>query len=471
MTRILMLFLMAMPLLMAAASDTTLEPLASDAFIPEELPKTGYYKDVYKDPITDVEIMKYCIRAPDVLPDRRRLILIVDFHGCGGNEESFKWTKTNYPGIDDSNIMWLGMKAMGRCWADGDHDRITKCLKWVIARYPVDERRIIFKGFSSGAFLQRSYGARRQDLVAGIIQYAGGGPVPAYGKDSEQQGTEFYLTCGEKDDIFNRTMKGEMKSLNATGHRYVYRFWDQHDHTSHFNQNDPEVSAVSEDVIHWLLNLRHKTRGLYAEQLAFLKMAHKMDPSEFWNDQADVKELIRIGGREAGAIVLQGLKSKEAAIQAAAIDACLHVNMGKSVTTMLAKLYFKSKDEHIRKACGEVLCRLVHWRHATAQLALCEKIQDKKSSAAEKVQAIGGIKRCVEYQLFGTYRADLPLFKALVVALQDAEREVRTAAFDALKPCHDDAFGFDPALDKKENKAAIRAWMKWFGDFVEQHKS
>ena len=162
-----------------AAQDLSLSPLGSDAFLPEDMPRTGYYTDVFKDPETDNDLIRYCIKTPDKLPDRRTLVLIADFHGCGGNEESFKWVKTNYPGIDENNLMWIGMKAQGRCWEANDHERISKCLAWAIRSYPVDERRIFFRGYSSGAFLQKSYGAKRQDLVAGIIQYAGGGNIQA----------------------------------------------------------------------------------------------------------------------------------------------------------------------------------------------------------------------------------------------------------------------------------------------------
>ncbi|NRA39123.1 MAG: hypothetical protein HRU15_13345 [Planctomycetes bacterium] len=464
---ILLIIIISQTYLYTAVS-IDLQPLASDVFIPENMPKTGYFTGSYDDPETNTQIIKYCIKTPDRLPDRRTLVLIADFHGCGGNEESFKWTKQNYPEIDEKNLMWVGMKAQDRCWSGGDHDRITQCLDWVIKSYPIDERRIIFRGYSSGAFLQKSYGAKRQDLVCGIIQYAGGGGIPSYSKDPENMATEFYLACGEKDKFFDSAFKSEIKSLQSSKYRFIARSWDQHDHTSHFDKNDPQVAAVSQEVFHWLWSLRHKTRGLYKENIDFLKGLKKKEHSEIWNKQATVDEIVRIGGIEAGGFVIDAMKSKDDTIVLKAIASCMRVNYSNAVTTTLGKLYFKSKSETVRQAAATALCRLAQWRHKPAQLALNAKIMDKKATESDKLLAIKGIAACIDFQLFGTYATDFDLYKSLIFALNDASESVRNAAFSTIKKCNKDDFAYTAQQDKKTRKKSLRAWQNWFAGFIDK---
>ena len=247
------------------------------------------------------------------------------------------------------------------------------------------------------------------------------------------------------------------------------RLWDQHDHTSHFNQNDPQVAAVSEDIMRWIFALRHKTRGLYKENLDFLKSLKKMEASELWNDQALLKELLRIGGIEAGMFVVDALSSKDDAIVLKAIAVCTEVNFSNDVSNALAKLFFKSKNEAVRLAAGQALKHLANWRHMPAQAALSAKLSDKKATEAEKLLAIAAIAAIVDFQLYGTYRSDFNLYKSLIIALNDDAEAVRSSAFAILKQCHDNDYGFQASMDKKERKVAVRGWQGWFASFLEEH--
>ena len=453
----------------AAKKSNALAPLASSAFNPDEMPRSGFYSGMFQDPETGRDLIKYCIKTPDTLPNKRHLILIADFHGCGGNEEGFKWVKTAYPEIDDQNIMWVGMKSQGRCWADTDHERISKCLEWVIRTYPVDQRRIFFRGYSSGAFLQRRFGSARQNMVAGIIQYAGGGPVAKYSKDPENLATEFYIACGEQDKFHGSACLPEVKSLQSQKYRFIFRSWNQHNHTSFFDQNDPQVSSVSKDIMLWLYALRHKTRGLYREDIAFLKALKKKDDVDLWSNKEIVDELVRIGGNEAGIFVLDALKSKNEDVVLKAIESCMRVNYSNAVTMSLGKVYFKHKSATIRSAAGRALNRLAFWRHNPAQQALAAKVMDKKSSEDDKVNAIEGIKRCIDFQNYGSFRNDFELYKSLIYALNDESEKARSAAFAVLKTCNKQDYGYSVQLEKRDRKKPVRAWQAWFANFMKEH--
>lgn len=451
-------------LLIYALSAMAAEPLGSIAYMPEDLPRTGFFKDVFKDPESGKDLMRYCISCPDTLPNRRELMLIVYLHGCGGDEESFKWRQhLAEKGMAQPNTIWLGLKAAGRCWSGSDYENITKVMDWVIATYPVDQRRVFTRGFSSGSMTQSRYSVARHDVIAGCIQYGGGGKIGQFVKSPVNEGMEFYMVVGESDDLYQRSVVPQVKSLNAIEGRYVLRTITGYGHGTVLDGNSAINQDIMTDVQAWLYALRHKTRGVYQEDIALLKEAHGMKTDALWKDDKMLTELLRIGGRECTKVVIDALKHKKDTIVLRAIAFCKQVQVSEAASMELAKVYLKHDDVKVRLAAGAALSRMLNWRHNIAQEVMVSKLSDKKADVKEKVQAIAAIKVYVDYMLYGTVKNDPVLYKGLVMALNDEEKEVRSAAFAVLKKANEDeGRSYDPAMDKKERREALRAWQNWF---------
>ncbi len=460
-----MRLILAILLVSSFALTHAAEPLGSNAFIPEEMPRTGFFKDVFKDPDTEKDLIRFCINCPDKLPDRRTMILLVYFHGCGGNEESFKWRQyLAERGIKFPNTIWLGLKSAGRCWAGSDHDGVTKILDWMIKTYPVDERRIFTRGFSSGAFLQKTYSPKHHQRIAGAIQFGGGGKVGKFIDDPANKGLEFYMSVGEADKFYQSGCIPAAESMEAAGIRFLLRPVIGYGHGGVLDGNSAINQHISDDITQWMYALRHKTRGLYQEDLALLKKVNKMDVEDVWKDKLLVDEMIRIGGHECTSFIMSNFKSKDKQNIINAIKFCGKVNVSAATTTQIARYFLKDKDAEIRQEAGSVLNRLLNWRHKTAQMAIIEKIKGKKSEEKDVLQAIAGIKTYIDYQAYGSWRNDPHVYQGLVLALNNESKAVRSAAFAALKKANkDDGRGYDPNLDKKERKEGLRSWENWLG--------
>ena len=439
------------------------EPLGSIAYTPEELPKTGYFKDIFEDPETGKKSMSYCISCPDRLPNRRELVLVVYLHGCGGNEESFKWRQhAAKAAADHPEAIWLGLKSAGRCWANSDYENITKVMDWVIETYPVDQRRIFTRGFSSGAITQSRYSVNRHDVIAGCIQYGGGGKIGQFVKSPVNEGMEFYMVCGEADSLYQKMVIPQYKSLDAIKGRYVLRTITGYGHGTVLDGNSEINKHIMTDVENWMYALRHKTRGVYKEDLALLKEAHKEKTDKLWKDDKMLRELLRIGGPECTKLVIDGLKHKKDSIVSRAIAFCKQVNVSEAATMELAKVYLKHDDLKIRLSAGEALAKALNWRHQIPQEVMVKKLMDKKADDKEKLQSIAAIKVYVDYMLYGNHKNDMIVYKGLILALNDEAKSVRAAAFDILKKANKgEGRGFDPAMDKKERRDGLRSWENW----------
>lgn len=424
-------------------------------------PRTGDFKDEYKDPKTKELVMRYALHAPAKLPPMKHLGLVVQFHGMNGSEDNLQGgcvDSLKRLGLLDSYVV-MGGKSKGAGWTAGDDADLLKWIAWAKATYPVDPRRVFLVGMSNGGWMVRRFGWEHQDLFAGVTVYCGGGtqfdppkgtPLPPNAADVR---LEYYFVHGDADKAVGvDASRRACEQLKARGYRYVYRELDGFEHNNIWSVND-----VRDDAFLWMNALRHKEMPLAMEERKSIGAFSKGDA--VFQQPAAHAELSRIGGPAAGRVVGRALDSSTPAIRAAAAETCEKTLYGREIVLELMRM-LTDKSDGVKVAVHKALAAAANWRYEEAQVALCKVALTKSRGANERALAAEGLGRAVKLAFYGHYE-DKAMFWTLVHLLDDDEPRVREAAFKALEPAVKGGFDYRPELSAAQRKASISKWKSW----------
>ena len=422
--------------------------------------KIGKSTDELKHPTTKAFIMKYLLWAPEKLPEKKHLGLLVCFHGFTGNEThfTFAYDSMKAAGIAERFVV-ISLKSKGPGWAKEDESDVLKTIDWVKSVYPIDPRRVFIWGMSNGGWMVSDFGGKHQDLIAGICRYCGYPPTAPTVKDAATTQSEYYLVHGDADpDVGVDGSRNLRRSLQSLGYKYIYREIDGGGHVNILDHRN-----VREDVCRWMDALRHKQIPLAAEEEKFLKGlsdTRKADAAlkkpETWG------EILRIGGPQAGLIVARAFKAESPTVRANAALACTQgVFAGDATVAGLADL-LDDKNAAVREAAIKALGVFANWRYEGAQLALGKLALKAKAPLEERGGATLQLADAARMPLLGNYDDDLPVFQALLTLMDDEAKGLREAAFAPLVAAVKDGLGYDPGKSGKERAGPIGKWMEWF---------
>jgi pimeloyl-ACP methyl ester carboxylesterase len=422
--------------------------------------KTGKVEDELMQPKTKNVIMKYQMYAPDKLPERRELGLILCFHGMNGNETHVVgWVHdtVKHVGLADDYVV-IGLKSKGPGWADGDESDVLKTYDWLLSTYPIDKRRVFIVGHSNGSWWVTRFGAKHLDTIAGIVRYAGPGLDPVPLKEAPNV-SEYYMVHGDQDDAnsVDGSRTARLHLLQAHYH-FVYRELSGKGHVNIVDNLD-----VRADMIHWIDSLRHKQLPLSAEEEKFLrqysvgkKAADLFAKPEAWN------EVLRIGGPQAGAVVAIAMRSDSATVREMAATACTRcLFAGEETIDGLVKLA-DDKSASVRTAALKALAVAADWRYEAAQLALGRIATRKRGPPDDRTLAASGLAMAAALPLLGNCHDDSVTFQALLALLDDEDASLRAIAFAPLKVAVKDGLGYDSTLGAADRKGPLAKWRDWF---------
>jgi hypothetical protein len=412
-------------------------------------------------------LMRVAMWAPSkpVPPAPRTLSLLLVYHGMNGNEGNY------YGGTLDAlrrnkveeQVVMIAGKSKGPGWTVDDDGPITlRVIEWAKETWPIDPRRVYIWGSSNGAGFIGRFGWANQDKVAAAVGYCGGynfqaNPKPENPADTR---TEWYFVHGGSDNPQNSG--NACKALGALGYRYVFRQLDGYGHTDIWDGNGhPDktvVDACRDDYLQWLLGIRHKTIEPPAKDVEFLE---KFDKSEsLLSQRSAFLNLQRIGGPQAGAVILKALQSKSAGIRAGGAEACLTTSFGSAVAVELAKL-IDDENDRVQQTALRALGVYANWHYPEAIEALAKTAvpspDGKKGSALARMLAVEGLAKVAKLAALGNFE-DRKLWTALVQALDDEDVKVRAAAFAGLQAARKDGFGYQPGAVPDARKAAVAKW-------------
>ncbi len=420
----------------------------------------GKLTDELKHPTTKAFIMKYLMWAPEKLPEKKHLGLLVCFHGFTGNETHFGWAYDSMKatGVAD-HFLVLSLKSKGAGWAKEDESDVLKTIDWAKSVYPIDPRRVFIWGMSNGGWMVSDFGGKHQDMIAGIVRYCGGTPTAPSVKDAATTQSEYYLVHGDADtDVGVDGSRNLRRSLRSLGYNYIYREIDGGGHV-----NIIEHKNVREDICRWIDALRHKQLPLTAEEEKFLKGLSDTKKADSALKKAETwMEILRIGGPHAAQVVARACKAESPSVRENAALACTQgVFAGEATVTGLVDLLV-DKNAGVRQAAIKALGVFANWRYESAQMALGKLALKPKGALEERGGATTLIADAARMPMLGNYDDDLPVFQALLTLMDDEVKSLREAAFAPLVAAVKDGLGYDPSKSDQERAGAISKWMDWF---------
>lgn len=415
-------------------------------------------------------IIKYAIEVPKNIPPAdnkdptKQLGLFLCFHGKGGqapNEAKNVIRIMKDLGILDQYIV-LGAKSQNEGWEEkADVEPVGHLAAWALKNFPINPRRVYTFGMSSGGNFSGVFGLARPDIIAASIIYGSG--VYKQGldiKNPQMDVPDFYMVMGLDDDEPHKNgSRGTYKRWKEMGINVIYR---EIAGLGHSSRHQP----TNNESILWAIRQRHKTMPLSAEETELIKALTKNAKKSGVSDLG-AEALALVGGFQAASVVKDLLNHKSAAVRIRAAQICERALMGNEITSLLAK-NAKDKDAHVRAAVFTSLGTAANFRYKSAQDTLCYVLTQKKWDVSEKLRAVAGLQTAIQFHINGFYQ-DPELVTALITSLNDDEKSVRAAAFEAIKPIQ--VSDYDPSADASKRKQMMVKWESWLGELLNGNKT
>jgi hypothetical protein len=433
-------------------------------------PKTGEFKDDYKNPQTKALVMHYLMRAPEKLPEQKHLGLIVAFHGMNGNEDSvtkFTLEAAKRTGLVDQYVI-MGGKSKGAGWATNDDKDVLEWIAWAKATYPIDPRRVHIIGMSNGGWMVKRFGWEHQDFLASVTSYCGGGvdfsgtpkgekSAPKFGPMSPAETkTEWYFVHGDADEqVGVDASRKACAQLKEKGYRYIYREIMGANHGGITQYPD-----VADDVLRFMNALRHKEIPVAKDEKAELSsMLGKVKTEKPEGMGPMIAETSRIGGIPAVRVVNGAMENPDPEVKKAAIQTTGTTIYTRDVVLELVKL-LKDKSDEVKAEAYKGLASASNWRFAEAQETLVRVAKSKNTPIAERTLAIEGLGKTAKLQFHGNFE-DKHVIWTLVMLLDDDDEKVRETAFAQVEKVVKDTFQYKPDLPTTERKTSVGKWKSW----------
>ena len=330
-----------------------------------------------------------------------------------------------------------------------DDEPITKLIAWAKKTYPINPRRVYMYGKGEGGKISGEFAMLHPEIVTAGITYSWGWwRMPSELKepiDPLGSAPEFYMVLGLRDLSYHlTTVRDAYSRVSAKGYHVIYReFDDLGARTYHPPSN--------RDAIAWATSLRNKNIPPSLEEMKLLK-GSTVKAGYF-------PDLALVGGVAAGAVVQKLLGSESADVRAAAAETCAHATFDEATMMALGSRVTDSSPK-VRTAAIRALGIHANWRSEVAQQALIELAThpEKAVNSNDRVDATDAINRAVRFQIRGV-RQDPPMFKALVMLLDDKDEELRVMAANTLALIRDGDYHGD--FVRPEQKMPNGGWAAW----------
>ncbi|TVR12141.1 MAG: hypothetical protein EA401_09810 [Planctomycetota bacterium] len=416
---------------------------------------------------TDSVLLRYSLQLPRHRAGDPPLPLMVLFHGTNLDaKREVTWTNEvlETMGLRDQVILLAPQGGSGRGPWEGRSGAIAELLSWAKRELPVDERRIVVAGFSAGGgFIMRHLIPNHRQELAGAISFAGnsGHHLPA----SNDTDPDIILLMGTADNP--GLARNWASNSRKRGYRVIYREIIGAGHGTVLGLPDTRRSRNRQDLIRWSLAQRARAIPPSEEELAFL---HTLANKRGRPREAEVMEVARIGGSEAGQLVARWLASDDAGMQRAAAHIAYTTTFDGATIASLAQVAATEEGETASMAV-KALGQLAAWEFEDAQQALISLAQHQQ--ARVRALAAAGLKDAIAFTIYGQHEGQ-HLFVPLIRMLEDPQQGVRAVAWDALSqsmPPVENAQDsevtlsppmlYDPARDPSVQREVINSWQQW----------
>jgi predicted esterase len=397
----------------------------------------------------------YMERLP-AKPAEAKLGLIVMFHGRTGDESSlFGPTSAalEQAGLANHYVL-VGVKSKGIGWENSDDGPVKAFMtEHALTAYPIDRRRVIGTGYSSGCWYINRFVHVHSELFAGAIGYVGAQAGPTGNKDLANV-AELYWVMGHKDGL--QPLAGPREQalkLIAAGFPVVY-------HEDRNMGHGYLEAPLAPDAMAWMQTLRVKPAPLTAEDQTFIEQYR--DEAKAKKQLADARawaRLVAIGGPAVAPVLIQALAHEKPAVKTNAAIACSRIQLDDAVIAALVT-QFEGKDTKVKGAVLGALVQHASWNRRAAQEALCAVAADAQRPSVDRRAVAQGIGQALKPDLLGAFVYRRMIW-TLVDLLDDEDGGLRQIAALALEPSQTGGFGYQAGANKAGRAAAVASWKEW----------
>jgi dienelactone hydrolase len=388
-------------------------------------------------------------------PAAAKLGLVLLFHGHTGNETSLLGPAVGaleQAGVGATTVV-IGLKSQGPGWEDRDDAVVKAFLKHALATYPVDPRRVIGMGYSSGCYYVTRFVQANPDCFAGGIGYVGSQfGSPSRGEPGKA--ADLFWVTGHKDTLQPYLVARAVALKNvAMGLPVVYR--EEKDMGHNFLYGQTSIEALA-----WMQHLRAKAVPLEADDAAFI--ASFQDEAKAKKQLADARtwaRVVAIAGLQVGPVIELGLASDKPAVQNNALLACTKVQLDDAILTTLGKL-LEGKDKKLKGAALNALLVHATWNHQLAQKIIADVALAEAAPSADRQAAALALAQAVKVDVQAACAYTRVLW-ALVDLLDAEDAGLRQTAFTALAPAVAGGFAYQPGANKAARAASVEQWHAW----------
>ncbi len=371
--------------------------MASSAWTGEAV---GEEHDV-KDPQSGALLMRVVVNAPAKPTKTQPLALLVLLHGMNGHARwlfGYTGLGTRESGMAD-RCVWLGLKSRGAGWADEDHEAISAAIRWAIATYPIDRRRIYGYGVSHGAMRLHRYAPLHPEWFTACVLMSGDCEQTPPGLPDQRLGDElaqrFYLIHGDADTLVPVGRdQATVSRLRGAGHDVVYReiAGDPHVLSKYPNQ------IVTPDAFAWLASQRNRFLPLDETEKAAVAEISAAVPAKPTEAAKRLAALDGLAGPAVDELLTSAATSTDTRCRAAAARYVVRWHVGRPAATAVLALT-EDRDGDVAAVAIEAAGRLACWQNDDAAERLIAIAQDRKRPAPLRLAATTQLARSWRLQL------------------------------------------------------------------------
>ncbi|MBA3686757.1 MAG: hypothetical protein H0W72_16155, partial [Planctomycetes bacterium] len=246
-----------------------------------------------------------------------RLALVIGCHGNNGDANQLvgPMGEALERAMLRDQYLIIGLKSRGTGWTQEDAPTVEAFIRYALARWPIDPRRVYGIGYSGGSFFLNTFVPEHSELCAGAITWVGGrGEFPVDPAAADRGG--LYWINGGQDTVITAAQWGPgAVAAIARGHPVIYR--EQRD-LGHVSCVDP----IMADATAWLDGLRNVRVAPDAADDAFLAGLAGEQGAPTLDRPATWARLLAIGGRPVLPAIALGLASAKATTRMNAATCC-----------------------------------------------------------------------------------------------------------------------------------------------------
>jgi predicted esterase len=389
-------------------------------------------------------------------PAAGKLGMILLFHGLTLNETSL--IPPTIGGLEQAGIanqyIVIGLKSQDSGWENRDDGPVTAFIEHALKTYPVDRRRIIGMGYSSGCWYITRYAQAHPEYFAGAIGYVGGqsgGPT----KLDPSKVAALYWVTGHKDNLQSvKEPRAQALRNLAQGLPVIY-------HEEREMQHQFLWGQTGVDALAWMQPLRAPGVAVEGDDATFIEsFSDETKAKKLLGESKTWMRVLAINGSPVAPILIQGLRSDKPAVQSNAATACSKVMINDEIATELGRLV-EGKDKKLKGTALTALIVHAAWNHPKSQQILCAAALSGTTALADKRAIALSLGQVVKLDLLGAFVYQRVLW-TLVDLLDDEDAVVRQSAFAALEPAAmTGGFGYQPGGNKAARSGSVEQWRGW----------